>query len=201
MRELGVTDKSTFASWLAREKEVLTALKREPAEETLAMEYYQKLVNLKAAEYVLFVPAPRRPMLTSDSVRMDNVLRVGTAPTLTPAHHDYEAQAKATRRLEAQRRHAIENHTKAQLLVADMEVRMSIAVRWVPDSDEWMDTAVMVRRRQYQRALDHLQGLVIARMFELTKMNMSGTGGFLLLVCVDAMLIPTTLQAISCAST
>ncbi|KAJ6498639.1 hypothetical protein DFH09DRAFT_1103086 [Mycena vulgaris] len=34
----------------------------------------------------------------------------------------------------------------------------------------------MVRRRRYQRALDHLQGLIISRMFELAKCNMSGTG-------------------------
>ncbi|KAJ7077509.1 hypothetical protein B0H15DRAFT_955006 [Mycena belliarum] len=159
MRDLGVAHKSTFAGWLAREKEVLTALKREPVEETLAMEYYQKLVNLAAA-----------------SMQMDNVLRVGTTTSLAPSHDDYEAQAKATRRLEAQQRHAIEGHTKAQLLVNDMELRMSIAVCWLPDSQEWIDAAVMVRRRRYQRALDHLQGLIIARMFELTKMNMSGTG-------------------------
>ncbi|KAJ7275920.1 hypothetical protein C8J57DRAFT_1224062 [Mycena rebaudengoi] len=30
--------------------------------------------------------------------------------------------------------------------------------------------------RRYQRALDILEGLIIAQMFELTKMNMSGTG-------------------------
>ncbi|KAJ7204100.1 hypothetical protein GGX14DRAFT_569699 [Mycena pura] len=159
MRDLGVTHKSTFEGWLAREKEVLTALTREPAEETLAMEYYQKLVNLQAA-----------------TLRMNNVLHAGSATALAPSHANYEAQAKATRRLEAQRRHAIENHDKAQMLVNDMEVRMSIAVRWVADSEEWMDAAIMVRRRRYQRALDHLQGLIIARMFELTKMNMSGTG-------------------------
>ncbi|KAJ7190918.1 hypothetical protein GGX14DRAFT_381613 [Mycena pura] len=141
MRDLGVADKSTFEGWLAREKEVLTALRREPAEETLAMEYYQKLVNLQAATAL-----PRK------------------------------LRGPGQRRLEAQRRHAIENHGKAQMLVNDMEVRMSIAVRWVPDSDEWKDAAIMVRRRRYQRALDHLQGLIIARMFELTKMNMSGTG-------------------------
>ncbi|KAJ7075400.1 hypothetical protein B0H15DRAFT_791917 [Mycena belliarum] len=33
----------------------------------------------------------------------------------------------------------------------------------------------MVAQRRYQRALDHLHGLVIARLFELTKCNMSGT--------------------------
>ncbi|KAJ7238461.1 hypothetical protein C8J57DRAFT_1016473, partial [Mycena rebaudengoi] len=33
-----------------------------------------------------------------------------------------------------------------------------------------------VSRRHYQRAVDKLKGLIISRMFELTKVNMSGTG-------------------------
>ncbi|KAJ6491230.1 hypothetical protein DFH09DRAFT_1252650 [Mycena vulgaris] len=150
MRDLGVMTKSVFELWLACEKEVLEGLKREPIEETAAMEYYQRLVNLDAA----------------------------TASTTTagPSHDDYAAQAAATRRLEAQRRHAIDQHTKAELLVNDLEVRLACDVRWTPECEQWKEASAMVKRRRYQRALDHLQGLIIARMFELTKMNMSGTG-------------------------
>ncbi|KAJ6477237.1 hypothetical protein DFH09DRAFT_952052 [Mycena vulgaris] len=150
MRDLGVATKSVFELWLAREKEVLEGLKREPIEETAAMEYYQRLVNFDAA----------------------------TASTTTagPSHDDYAAQAAATRRLEAQRRHAINQHTKAELLVNDLEVRLAYDVQWTPECEQWKEASAMVKRRRYQRALDHLQGLIIARMFELTKMNMSGTG-------------------------
>lgn len=45
---LGIESKDTFASWLAAEKACLEGLATEPLEETLAMEYYQKLVNLQA---------------------------------------------------------------------------------------------------------------------------------------------------------
>ncbi|EGO04754.1 hypothetical protein SERLA73DRAFT_44436 [Serpula lacrymans var. lacrymans S7.3] len=34
----------------------------------------------------------------------------------------------------------------------------------------------MVAMRKYQRALDHLEGLIVARIFELSKMNHSQTG-------------------------
>ncbi|KAJ7729134.1 hypothetical protein B0H16DRAFT_1330589 [Mycena metata] len=34
----------------------------------------------------------------------------------------------------------------------------------------------MVKNRRYQRAIDALEGLVVARMFELSKVNMSDTG-------------------------
>ncbi|KAJ7723101.1 hypothetical protein DFH07DRAFT_759653 [Mycena maculata] len=166
MRELGVEDQSTFVDWLAREKECLLSLSCEPVVETLAMEYYQKLVNLATQTYlVLGVAIPAM---------------VGAADT------NYEANAKATRRLEAQRRYAIELHDKVLLAVQEIELQMGIAIRWFPNSEEWREAAIMVGKRRYQQALDQLQGLIIARIFELTKMNMSGTGAcfFLSFYCL-----------------
>jgi hypothetical protein len=60
--------------------------------------------------------------------------------------------------------------------VQDLELRLGITNHWVVGDDDWTKTAGMVAKRRYQRALDQLQGLVVARMFELCKMNMSGTG-------------------------
>jgi len=37
----------------------------------------------------------------------------------------------------------------------------------------------MVAMRKYQWALDRIEGLIVARMFELMKMNMSQTGEFI----------------------
>jgi hypothetical protein len=48
-----------------------------------------------------------------------------------------------------------------------------------PDSVEWQQAAEKVSMRRYQRCIDALEGLVVARMFELTKMNMSQTGKLL----------------------
>ncbi|KAJ7150008.1 hypothetical protein C8R43DRAFT_1128075 [Mycena crocata] len=45
-----------------------------------------------------------------------------------------------------------------------------------PWSAEWDATEMMVQNRCYQHALNHLEGLVMAQMFELTKGNMSGMG-------------------------
>ncbi|KAF8222408.1 hypothetical protein L208DRAFT_1048587, partial [Tricholoma matsutake] len=42
----------------------------------------------------------------------------------------------------------------------------------------------MVRKRHYQQCLDELEGLIVSRMFELTKMNMSQTA---LWVCSQAI--------------
>jgi hypothetical protein len=88
----------------------------------------------------------------------------------------YAAAAAQTRRVETQRRHAMEVYSKTLEAVQDLELRLSIERRWRPEDEEWASTATMLHNRQYQRALDELEGLVVARMFELTKVNMSDTG-------------------------
>ena len=50
MEDLGIEDDSVFETWLAEEKEYLLGLSKEPLVETMEMEYYQKLVNLKASQ-------------------------------------------------------------------------------------------------------------------------------------------------------
>jgi hypothetical protein len=50
MEDLGVEDESTFERWLEDEKVYLKGLMREPKDETLHMEYWQRLVNLRASQ-------------------------------------------------------------------------------------------------------------------------------------------------------
>lgn len=50
MQDLDITDVSVFNQWITDEKEYLQGLKSEPEQETLQMEYWQKLVNLAASQ-------------------------------------------------------------------------------------------------------------------------------------------------------
>jgi hypothetical protein len=50
MKDLGISDMGVFEAWLQEEREYLQGLKKELAEETLQMEYHQRLVNLWASE-------------------------------------------------------------------------------------------------------------------------------------------------------
>jgi hypothetical protein len=77
---------------------------------------------------------------------------------------------------ETERRHALELERKDMLIVHQLERQLNITSRWTRDDVEWNDTEILVRKRRYQRCLDSLEGLIVARMFELTKMNMSQTG-------------------------
>jgi len=78
--------------------------------------------------------------------------------------------------LETKRRHALENRDRDLLVVQDLEVMLGVVERWAPECPEWKAAALMVGKRRYQRCLDDLEGLIVSRMFELTKMNMSQTG-------------------------
>ncbi|KAF7981823.1 hypothetical protein HWV62_31947 [Athelia sp. TMB] len=156
MVDLGVTEPSTFEQWRAEEQAYLEGLSREPLHETLEMEYYQKLVNLEASKH---------EYETSRTVW----LAVGPAEAA-------RGYASADLSIEAARRKLLATYEKDLKIVLDLEEKLDINTRWTPQSEEWARAGNMVAMRRYQRALDKLEGLIVARMFELTKMNMSQTG-------------------------
>jgi hypothetical protein len=50
--KVGAQDMVMVKEWLKEEEEYLKGLSKKPLEETLEMEYYKLLLNLKASEYV-----------------------------------------------------------------------------------------------------------------------------------------------------
>ncbi|KAG1805499.1 hypothetical protein EV424DRAFT_1474356 [Suillus variegatus] len=158
MRELGITNDSVFENWLVEERAYLMSLNQEPKHETLQMEYWQKLVNMTASK---------------------KDLDVASAPwsISTPSSASFGSRDIATTiRIETARRHAIENYEKDLKVVQELEVKLGVTRRWTPDDIEWKDAGRLVANRKFQRALDSLEGLVVARIFELSKMNRAGTG-------------------------
>jgi len=61
-------------------------------------------------------------------------------------------------------------------MLQNFEKSNNITERWTPDSEEWKHAASYLAIREYQMALDKLEGLVVQRLFELAKMGLSGTG-------------------------
>lgn len=87
----------------------------------------------------------------------------------TPGTIDYTPSSKT------KRRHTQEKHDADLAVIQALELRLGIT-RWAIGSVEWEEAGKLVAHRKYQRALDELEGLVVARIFELTKMNRSQTG-------------------------
>ncbi|KAI6094518.1 hypothetical protein EDD16DRAFT_1529100 [Pisolithus croceorrhizus] len=102
--DLSIEDNNIFCRWPEEEKEYLEGLSCEPLEETLHMEYWQRLGKLE-----------------------------------------------------------------------DLECKLSISWHWVPEDKEWQDAGRLVANQEYCCALDNLESLVVAWLFELTKMNREGT--------------------------
>jgi len=86
------------------------------------------------------------------------------------------ARRDKTQSIETGRRHALELRDKDLQIVQLLEKTLGIVQRWEPGSPDWQRAGKLVAERKYRKALDALEGLVVARIFELTKMNMSQTG-------------------------
>ena len=95
---------------------------------------------------------------------------------ITPQTHGIRDD---TRSREASCRHALESRDKDLLTVQYLENKLDVIERWTPAHPKWEAAAEMVAKRRYQRCLDTLEALVVSRMFELTKMNMSKTGKYI----------------------
>ena len=96
-------------------------------------------------------------------------------PSNPTTYHD----TRVTRRNETLRRHAQESYDKDLHIVQELERKLNVSHRWVPEDEEWQSAGRLVASREYRRALDNLEGLVVARLFELTKMNRAGTGAWM----------------------
>jgi len=77
---------------------------------------------------------------------------------------------------ETAHRHALAVQKRDLAAMQIIENKLNIARRWEQGSFEWQAAAEKVMMRTYQRSIDILEGLIVAQMFELTKMNRSQTG-------------------------
>lgn len=63
-----------------------------------------------------------------------------------------------------------------QTQLQNVEESLDVGERWTPDSADYQRATEYICNRSYQRAVDKLEGLVVQRLFELTKANASQTG-------------------------
>lgn len=95
---------------------------------------------------------------------------------------------------------AFENLEQLRAMVSAMEALHGIDERWTPESAQWKAAVAYIKIRDYQKALDKLEGLVVQRLFELTKMGLAGTG-LELFLSLHSMLTKSQLQDTRCVST
>lgn len=65
---------------------------------------------------------------------------------------------------------------RAEESLASLEANLGIVETWTHESADYIHTQDYIKNRKYLRAVDALEVLVVQRLFELTKLNHSGTG-------------------------
>ncbi|KAG2342390.1 hypothetical protein BDR05DRAFT_976518 [Suillus weaverae] len=129
----------------------------EPEEETLQMEYWQRLVNLSASRWVF----------VSDVYSLLSTLQCPSSQwTCTRMLHPMIPSAQ---------HHAVEDYERNLKFVQALECKLEVTMCWVPEDMDWQRVGRLIANRRYQCALDHLESLVMACIFELTRMNRVGT--------------------------
>lgn len=99
-----------------------------------------------------------------------------------PADYEYTKPDQAakednsrTLHLETKRHHANERYNQLLLDVMEMELRMGI--QWWQPSHPWYQvTQKYISQQKYHQALNKVYRLVVLRLFELHKLNLSQTG-------------------------
>jgi hypothetical protein len=70
-------------------------------------------------------------------------------------------------------------------VVEDFECRHGIDQRWEVSDPRYHQAREYSGQRHFVRVVEELEGLVVQRMFELSKANLSGTGIFICLIIVS----------------
>ncbi|KAI0362962.1 hypothetical protein BV20DRAFT_959256 [Pilatotrama ljubarskyi] len=87
----------------------------------------------------------------------------------------YAADLSVTRKLETARRLLNEKIDNLSADAVRWEDRLGISRRWQPGDREYDETLKYIASRRYHQALGKLQRLVVQRLFELHKLNLSQT--------------------------
>ncbi|KAJ3711310.1 hypothetical protein C8R42DRAFT_595980 [Lentinula raphanica] len=88
----------------------------------------------------------------------------------------YNQNLSDTRKAETKRKFLCEKRDKLLFEVLQMEEAMGIPVRWQTTDKEYLETLQYIQSQKYQRALERVYKLVVMRLSELHKMNLSFTG-------------------------
>ncbi|KAF7966426.1 hypothetical protein HWV62_38406 [Athelia sp. TMB] len=168
LQSLGITI-AQLESWESEEVEYFKTVGKEPEWDAHAVVYVELLQELRDSESLY----QNRNNTFLNYTPGD--YQFTPAPS-SSARSAYDEDLSRTRKAETQRRVAAERRRELLIEVVAMEVKMGIETRWQPTDPQYVDTIKYMALRKYHRALDHLQKLVIQRLFELNKLNISGTG-------------------------
>jgi hypothetical protein len=75
-----------------------------------------------------------------------------------------------TRTRTARQKSELDDHLNA------LETQLGLSARWDSNHSRRVTLKHLITNRKLLKAIDHLERVVVERLFELTKLNLSGTG-------------------------
>ncbi|KAG1885509.1 hypothetical protein F4604DRAFT_1918207 [Suillus subluteus] len=152
-----------FVNWQNEEYEYLSQVAVEPASDAVAVAYVEQLEKLRFAEEN-YGNATSIPFLTYTPANFTNTsgLNSNARNTSKAFETDY---ASVLRKYELQLN-----------VVENFEQRHGIRERWTPHHPDYVKAAQYSQERQFIRLVEELEGLVVRRLFEMSKANLAGTG-------------------------
>ncbi|KAL5520197.1 hypothetical protein ACEPAG_9410 [Sanghuangporus baumii] len=160
---LGIDGDDIFELWRNEELMYLRMLQNSSVstEDKLAMDYVDILKRLKKA---------------SERYEAQKLEWIETSMTDLQRPSFYNVNSSKTMTVEEAARLGLDTIITLQGAARRLEDKLGIKERWTDDSDEWKKVDVDIAEQDYRKAIDRLEGLVVARLFELSKMNQAGTG-------------------------
>lgn len=157
--------------WEEEQAQFFNELGKEPEANSLQVEYVELLQALQAASLEKSNAESSFYRSLPDSVIIQE--------TPGSSRNHYSRSSAATLKLETRRRVAREQCDRLLEDVVNLEARLGITQRWIPSDPQYIEARKYVTERNYHRAVDRVHEVVIKRLFELHKLNISGTGKFL----------------------
>ncbi|KAG8956492.1 hypothetical protein FRC03_010785 [Tulasnella sp. 419] len=155
-----ITDNLIFEDWLQQEENYLKGLKQEPEHDINTIEYVELLRDFYSAKKRL------------EAINMESTQWVSS----TPQQMNVAQTASGTAKIENARRHALSQFRTLEKELERVETKMGITETWLPTCPEWKSAMNYIETREYRRAIDKVELLIVQRLFELQKLNLSGTG-------------------------
>ncbi|KAI0349439.1 hypothetical protein OH77DRAFT_1507473 [Trametes cingulata] len=173
MCSLGITSEDLVA-FNSEECKYFSTLKDEDPANLQLVAYVEVLQELRKTSDKLTAVSRRFYDRAATAGGKSGVNLTFMDPTSGPTN--YDADLSATRKLETSRRYLRERVAQLTAEVNAMEVSLNISTRWQPGDSQYNDIVKYISERRDQHALGKLQRLVIQRLFELHKLNISRTG-------------------------
>ncbi|KIM53199.1 hypothetical protein SCLCIDRAFT_32065 [Scleroderma citrinum Foug A] len=162
-RVLYLTQTLNFEAWASEELEYLKNVVTEPMQDALAIKYVEALELLwKYREAHERIKSDTFVSYNPTSFTLDSGLNYAASQATKQGH---AARRSAERKLQ--------NHTN---VVEELEASLGIETRWTPRSAKYQEILEYARRRQFIHTVEDLEGLMVQRLFELLKANLSSTG-------------------------